>query len=128
MAVKPFKLKRNDTSPEYPFQFDQADGTALDITGKTIRCTMKKWDPATATYASGTPKINRNSTDISITDGVAGQGHYAWNGGSGDTDTSGIYHIEFEVDLGVGKKATLPRDITDDGPAVVDITDDLDAT
>jgi hypothetical protein len=114
--AKPLKLKKNDLQPYYKFEVQDSDGNAVSISGATIYCTMKN-------AATGTLKINRQTTGVNITDGVNGQGEYRWQ--AGDTDTVGKYFIEFEINPASGGKFTIPTESED---AVVRILDSLDAS
>lgn len=96
-------VKTNDLQPYYYVEVLDASGTAIALSGATIVCTMRNvHDP------SGTPKINRQSTGISITDASAGKFRYAWQ--AGETDTAGKYYIEFEITPSSGGKFTVPSD------------------
>ena len=97
--IEPLKITVNDLQPKYFVQAKDAAGTVIDISGATIVCTMKE-------VTTGTIKINRQSTGITISDGTNGLFNYAWQ--SGDTDTLGIYYIEFEITPTSGGKYTLP--------------------
>lgn len=110
-----FSIKRNDLQPYYYGKALSVTGTAIDLTGATIRCTMYEAD-------AGTLKINRQTTGVTITSAASGLFHYQWQ--SGDTDTTGTYLIEFEVTPQSGGKFTLPYD----NKNYVVITGDLDAT
>lgn len=115
MPIKTKKLSKNDLQPYYAATVKNADGTAVNLTGAAIVCTMKP-------EGGSTPKITRQSTGISITDAVNGQFEYRWQ--TGDTDTAGAYNIEFEVTPQTGGKFTLPN--PGEGPAQVEIVDSLD--
>jgi len=115
--IETFYIKQNDRQPNYTFVVKDSDGDVVNIAGATIVCTMKN-------VRAGTIKINRQSTGISITDGANGEAEYQWQ--SGDTDTVGKYHIEFEIDPVVGEKFTLPVDPKD--VAEVFVVGSLDTT
>ena len=109
--AKQLELKKNDLQPYYFGKVTDSFGSAVNITGKTIYCTMKN-------LSTGTLKINRQNSGISITDGLNGLFEYHWQ--AGDTDTVGKYTIEFEVGP---DKFTVPKRPND---AVVLILDSLD--
>ncbi len=117
MSIEALKLVKNDLQPYYRVKVQKSDGTAIDLTGATIYCTMK---PKGGT----TLKINRQTTGIVITDAANGEFEYRWQ--AGDTDTTGLYHIEFEINPGSGGKFTVPN--PKEGPAEVAIVDSLDST
>jgi hypothetical protein len=96
--IKPLRLKQHDLQPHYYAKVKNADGSTPDITGATIYCTMRK--------GSDTPKIDRQTTGINITDGPKGDFEYRWQ--EEDTDTPGKYSIEFEINPPAGGKFTIP--------------------
>ena len=91
-------IKENDLQPYYYAQVKDADDAVVSIAGATIYCTMKS--------SGGALKINRQTTGITISDGANGKFYYAWQ--SGDTDTTGKYYIEFEINPASGGKFTVP--------------------
>ena len=116
MAVlKDFYIKKNDLQPYYYAQVKDAAGAVVDITGATVRVTLKL-------AGASTLKIDRATTGITVTDAANGKFQYAWQ--FGDTNTAGTYHIEFEISpVGTGK-FTVPAN----GVARVIVNDSLDAT
>jgi len=116
MSIKTLFLKKNDLQPYYYAQAKDSDGNAISLSGATIYCTMKS--------LAGTVKIDRQTTGISITDAAEGEFEYRWQ--SGDTDTTGPYTIEFEINPSSGGKFTIPADPAD--KAIVSIRASLDAT
>jgi hypothetical protein len=111
-VVKELILKKNDLQPYYYAQVKDSDNTVVDLTNCTAVFTMKNID-------SDAIKVNRQS--VNITDATNGKFEYRWSGT--DTDTVGIYYVEFEVTSASGK-FTLPAD----GKAIVTIKDSLDTT
>ena len=91
-------------------------GTVISLSGATIYCTMKK--------VEGSIKIDRQTDGINISDAAAGEFEYKWQ--SGDTDTLGSYHIEFEINPSSCGKFTIPADPND--IALVKIEASLDTT
>ncbi len=112
--IDTFYLKKNDLQPFYRAQVKDSDGAAVDITGATIYCTMKS--------DAGVIKINRQTTGIYITAAASGQFEYRWQ--SGDTNTTGRYSIEFEVNPAGGGKFTVPVK----EQAIILIKESLDAS
>ena len=96
--IKPFYIKRHDLRPYYYCQVLDADGNPVDLSGATIYCTMKASD--------GTLKIDRKTAGVVITNAANGEFEYRWQ--AGDTDTTGTYMIEFEVNPAAGGKFTVP--------------------
>lgn len=117
MSIKPLHLVRNDLQPYYPFTAKDSGENLIDLTGATIRCTMK--------LVGGAVKIDRRTTGITIANQTTNKGEVdlAWQ--SGDTDTLGTYYIEFEITPASGGKFTLPSPSQD--PARVVISDSLDS-
>lgn len=103
-----FVIKRNDLDPAIEAQLLNADGTPLDLTGRTVKFIMRL-------RSGSSPKVNANATIASATDG---QVSYSWTGT--DTDTSGSYIAEWETTL-AGRKQTIPSG----GYLTIDIVDDL---
>ncbi len=101
MSIKTLNLKKNDLQPYYSAQAKDASGAVIPLTGASIVCTMKQ-------MGVSTPKIDRQSTGINITDAGNAEFEYQWQ--SGDTDTVGTFQIEFEITPASGGKFTLPAD------------------
>ena len=82
-VIKELVLKRNDLQPYYFVTVKNADGTAVNLTGCTITCTMEL-------VKDGSLKISAQSTGISIAaDQVTNKGQFDYQWQSGDTDTEG---------------------------------------
>ena len=96
MAIRPLYLKRNDTQPYYFAQLVDSSNNPVDLTGASIVFTMKLVD--------GPIKVNRQAA--TITNATNGEFEYRWS--AGDTDTPGIYNIEFEITLAGGGKLSAP--------------------
>lgn len=109
-------LKKNDMQPYYYAQAKDSSGNPINLDGATILCSM---GPA----AGGTLKINRSGSGITIDNEASGLFHYAWQ--SGDTNATGKYYIEFEINPAAGGKFTIPAISKD---ACVVISDSLDAS
>ena len=106
-------IKKNDLQPAYPSQIKDSSDVAINLTGATIYCTMKN-------AADGTLKINRQNAGINISDAVNGKFEYRWQ--TGNTDTTGKYYIEFEINPASGGKFTVPTDQS----AIVMVKESLD--
>lgn len=113
--IEPLKITLLDLQPYYFIQAKDQDGV-INLTGASIVCTMKTADLVTT-------KISRQSAGITITNATNGLFEYRWI--SGDTDTLGIYYIEFEVNPSSGGKYTLPQ--PSEGRAEVHIVNSLDS-
>lgn len=92
-----FFIKRNDTGPSIAGTLERPDGTAVDLTGATIRFHMR-------VKGSGTAKVDAAATIVSA---AAGSVKYDWQ--SGDTDTAGFFQAEWEVTYSDGTIETFPN-------------------
>ncbi|MCK5235660.1 MAG: hypothetical protein KAR06_01640 [Deltaproteobacteria bacterium] len=100
MFINSLGITVNDLQPYYYVQLKDSSGVAIDLAGASIVCTMRNVDGSAA-------KILRQSTGITITDVGAGEFQYEWQGA--ETDTPGLYNIEFEVSPATGGKFTFPN-------------------
>lgn len=91
-----FKIKQNDTSPSLQATLKDAFGTAIVLTGASVKFHMKALD--------GTVKVNSAMTVTNASGGVV---QYDWQ--TGDTDTVGSYSAEFEVTYSDSTIETFPN-------------------
>lgn len=111
--AKTLKIKRHDLQPYYRFSIPDS----TDLTGASFTCTMVK----IVNKKPIEPKIlDRVAVGCVITSTVEKECEYRWQ--AGDTDTEGLFQIEFEIQPQVGGKFTVPVD----KPAYVQISADLD--
>lgn len=94
-----FYIKRNDLQPYFYVKAIESTGTAIDLTGATIRFSM-------VNLSTNAIAINRQTAGVTITAAATGLFQYQWQ--SGDTATTGTYAPEFEITPGSGGKFTLP--------------------
>lgn len=111
-------LTQFDLQPEYKVTVTDSTGGAIDLTGAEIRTTMRL-------SRSTTIKIDR-STVINLSSASGGKFEYQWQ--SSDSDTTGIYDIEFEITPASGGKFTVPNRTPTEGVAKVRILAGLDST
>ncbi len=103
-----FEIKRNDRRPYFRVQLTENTIPADLTTAVAARIIMKQ---------NNTIKINRAA--MTFIDKPTGVVQYAW--GVTDTDTSGTYNVEVEIDWGASEYQTFPST----GYFVVTISDDL---
>jgi len=102
------RMKRNDTLPSLEATLKYSDGTAIDLTGATVKFYMAKPD--------GTVVINATAT---IVDAVNGKVRYEWQ--QGDLSEEGRYHAEFEITFPNGDVLTAPSQ----GYFIIEVQRDL---
>ena len=86
-----FYIKQGDTKPSLSAQL-LSDGSAVDLTGATVKFHMGTIIDATAT----------------IVDAATGNVRYDWV--TADTETAGLFRAEFEVTFSDGTVETFPND------------------
>jgi len=91
-----FNIKQNDTSPSLQATLKDASGTAIALTGASVRFHMKALD--------GTVKVD---AAMAITNASGGVVQYNWQ--TGDTNTVGSYSVEFEVTYSDSTIETFPN-------------------
>src|SRR5262245_7869430 len=89
-------MRQNDRLPSIAATLKNADGTAIDLTGATVKFQMNS--------AAGVNKINTAATVL-----VAASGTVQYDWGATDTDTAGEYVGCWEITFGSGKKTTCPN-------------------
>jgi hypothetical protein len=110
-----YELKRGDRRPYFRVQLLVTDPTAppalipADLTDAVgVKFIMRKIGEA--------PIVDDAGTFVDRPNGIV---QYAW--AAGDTDTSGAFKMEVEVDWGAGEKQSFPSN----GYYDITITDDL---
>lgn len=89
-------LKRNDLLPPIVGTLRNANGTAVDLTGSSVRMLMCN--------SRGLLKVNAPAT---VTTPASGVVRYDWI--AGDTNTAGLFRGELEVTFPSGKIETFPN-------------------
>lgn len=79
-----FTIKQSDTSPALQATLQDANGTAINLNGCTVRFHMKS--------LTGEVIVDQPMTVVSAIGGIV---RYNWQ--AADTDTAGTYYAEFEV-------------------------------
>lgn len=104
-----FEIKRHDRRPRWRVQLKH-DGVPADITGNSsVKFIMKN--------SSNTIVLNKVA--MTVVDAPTGVVEYAWQ--AGDTDTTGTFTAEVEIDWGGGEFETFPSN----GYFTITVNDDL---
>lgn len=93
-----FAIKVGDTSPTLEATLTDHDDEPINVTDAEVTFVMTK--------VGYTDPVIEGSA--SVNDGEAGEVEYEWE--SGDTDESGIYEAEFEIEYADGHTETSPSD------------------
>jgi hypothetical protein len=104
-----FFIKQNDTSPSLQATLKDGAGSAVDLTGASLRFHMRE-------VGNNTAKVDDAAT---ISDAENGVVYYNWS--AGDTDTIGSFEAEFEVTYSGGEIESFPNNRFIE----VEITDDI---
>jgi len=91
-----FTMKTGDTAPILQATFTDANGSAVSITGATVKLIVAN--------LAGSVVMNKS---MSIFNGAGGIAEYEWQ--AGDTDTPGTYKVEFEVTYATGEVESFPN-------------------
>lgn len=101
MSAATFYIKLGDQLPVLEGDLLEADGSAVDLTGATVKLGVRRKDTRgallnTAAAVSGDPTL--------------GRARYAW--AAGDTSTLGVgeFEGEFQVSWPDGRKGSFPSD------------------
>jgi hypothetical protein len=95
--VNTFTLKRGDTLPALRATLIDAVGSAVNITGATVRLHLNTPEPLDAAAI--------------IDNASLGEVHYDWQ--TGDTDEAGLFRAEWQVTFSNGQIETFPNDTND---------------
>lgn len=92
-----WKIKRNDTAPAITKSLVDADGAVVDLTGATVAVLMRD------TLDSA---LKINLAAATVVTPATGAVSYQWV--TGDTDTAGLFELEWVVTFAGGTKRSLP--------------------
>lgn len=104
-----FSIKQNDRSPAMLATLQDASGTAVNITGASVRFHMRQ-------IGSTQVKVDAAASIVTADEGLV---RYNWI--SADTADTGSFQAEFEVTYADGSIETFPND----GYIRVEIIDDI---
>lgn len=93
-----FYIKQNDTSPTMLATLQNASGSAIDLTGATVRFYMR---PVGSTNTT----VNALATVVTAASGIV---RYSWI--AANTATIGSYQAEFQVTYADAAVETFPND------------------
>jgi|TARA_R110000803_G_scaffold59993_1_gene119036 hypothetical protein len=91
-----FHIKQNDTSPSISVELKDADNSAINLTGASVKIFVKS--------LGGTLKVNSTMVIVNASLGTI---RYDWQ--AADTDTFGTYAIEFQATYSDGSIETFPN-------------------
>lgn len=99
----PFYLRRNDTRPVYHVDIYDADGNAVDLSGTTsVLFTMR--GPGSDT----TRKVDGEAATVVVGPDGSTYNRLEYTWATGDTDQSGTFSAQFELEWAAGVKRTFP--------------------
>lgn len=93
-----FLIRKNDRLPALTASLTDSAGTAVDLTGDTVRLNMS--------LVGGTTRKIDNAT-VTVVSSSNGTISYSWS--TSDTNTTGLYFAEFEVTASSGPERTFPN-------------------
>ena len=113
MAIERFRIKQGTLKPALRATLQQGDGTAIDLTGCTVKFRMRS-------RRTNAVKVNLvASTIITPASGIV---EYRWQGTA--TDTLGTFSGEFEVTFSGGEKLIAPATAArEDGSLEIEVTE-----
>ena len=94
-----FNIKQGDTDPDIVATLKDADGTAINLTGATVKFHMSQ---------KGRSVVNAEAI---VVDAAAGEVKYSW--AAADTATTGPFDIEWEITKSGGQIETVPNSTND---------------
>jgi len=92
-----FCIKQGDLSPAFQLTLKDSAGTAVNLTGSTVRLHLYTQDKATVV-------LDKSATLVDAVNGVV---KYEWV--DGDTDDAGWFWVEFEVTYADSTVETFPN-------------------
>lgn len=93
-----FVIRKGDRLPALTATLTDSAGTAVSLSGGTVRLTMTE-------VGGTTPKIDNAS--VTVVSATAGTVSYSW--AAADTNTTGLYFAEFEFTNASSLERTFPN-------------------
>lgn len=93
-----FVIRKNDRLPALTATLQDSAGTAVNLTGGTVRLNM--------TVIGGTTRKIDNAS-VTVVSATAGTVSYAW--AAADVDSTGLYFAEFEFTNASSLERTFPN-------------------
>lgn len=93
-----FVIRKGDRLPALTATLTDSAGTAVNLTGGTVKLTMR-------ILGGTTNKIDNAS--VTVVSATAGTVSYAW--AAADVNTTGLYHAEFEFTNASALERTFPN-------------------
>lgn len=92
-----FQIKKGDTSPAIEATVTDDDGDPLDLTGATVYFRMQE-------IATHQTVFDKTASIVDATEGIV---EYNWD--AADTDTTGMFYGEFQIEFSESNVQTHPR-------------------
>lgn len=116
-----FYTKQHDLEPPITGQLKNSDGSAINLTGKTVVAVMRPFGATTGTIRRSATIVDPNPDFVANPDAV----HVQFSFTSGDTDVVGILDHEWEIMHAGSRPQTVPNRVENNNKIV--IGDDLDS-
>jgi hypothetical protein len=105
LLTGPYKIKRGALAPPYRAILHQANKQPLDLNGSSVTFVMRLRGQANPKVEAAATILQQGDLQTGINIGMA---EYGWL--TGDTDTAGIYDVEFKVVDPGGNPIRVPND------------------
>ena len=116
-----FYTKQHDLEPVITGQLKNSDGSAIDVTGKTVYSVMRPFGATTGTIRRLATIVNPNPDFVANPNALQVSAAFV----AGDTDVVGILEQEWEIMHAGSRPQTVPNRVENNNKIV--IGDDLDS-